>query len=841
MASPRLFVVGDIGGASDYHLGDEAMLEANLHMFRQLVPGIEFTVPSRDPAWTRRRYGVDSLPAPRFGPGTLEEPDLRREPEVAAALRECDGLVVSGGGNMSSTWPEKIAERVALIEEARQAGLPVVVVGQTIGPALTDDQRRLLGQALPYASWVGVREEPSATLARHLGVPADSLHRQLDDAFFSEPQVVIDERADTLRDAAKPWILVTIDASYAAPEKEKSLRVLASQLDGIAESLQATLFFVPHVGGADLPDEQCDLTVGRALAALMRTPLVLLDTWQPREARWLAGEAAMVISTRYHPLVFATAAGVPALGIYSDEYTRTKLRGALACADLEDWTLPLADAATGMLLPLAMELWHQRDAVRERMARLHDEAWPKEVLRWEAICAALRLPAGEELARPHAGERLQVIDREKPEELPRHFELDWWHYERNGYMRLGRVLDDEQLAVLRVRLNDIQLGKVLHPTVQIIEGLPRIDLAGRRILGLEADPQVLGILRRDLFREICARQYGRHVSISVLRAMMVSRPVGSDTHFAWQQDGAEEWKLDRDPLVTLWIPLDSSTQPRNSLQVIPGSHRLGLLGRSVSESDAEKYCGEKAVAYLDFEAGEGFLLHGWLLRRIHASVPRQLLSFSYVDARTVNALTGERYPLIFGEPEATNPYLRALAEDNRRLRETAEEAERYARSLIQENAMRERTREEESRSLRETADAAKRYARSLLQESRKRERALTEETRGLRETADKAAEYARALADENRSLREVADAAQQYAQSLLHENEQRERMRAETEQYARSLEGEIGKLQQYLGSLPAENPAPAEPEQDGPKSTQRRSFAGFLRRLIWSRLSRRPE
>lgn len=769
------------------------MLEANLHMLRQLVPGIELTLPTAGD-----------------------------EPELAAALPESGGLVVSGG-NLS-------ARHVALIEEARAAGLPVVVLGQTIGPSLTEDQLNLLSEALPYASWVGVREESSEKRARELGVAPDRIHHQLDDAFFIEPQVVVDERADVLRDAATPWILVTIDASYAAPEKESALRWIASQLDGLAESLKATLLFVPYAGGADVPPERSDLTVGRSLAALMRQPLVLLDLWQPREVRWLTGEAAMVVSTREHPLVFATAAGVPALGIYSDDSTRVKLRGALAWADLQDWCLSLADAAEGMLLLLAMELWHERDAVRKRLARLHAEAWPKEIQRWEAICQALHLPIGAEPAHPRTGERLQIVEQDKPRELPPHFDLHWWHYERNGFMRLGRLLDDEQLEALRRRIEDIQLGIVRYPAVRILEAPSKTDRTGRTVLGLEADPLVLDILRRDLFREICARQYGRHAGISVSRAMLESRPAGREELLPWRQDGAAYTStLDRDPMVTVWIPLEPSTRPLTRLEIVPGSPRLGLIGDAVRLADVEKYCRGKAVSHLEYEAGEGFLLHSWLLQCRHASVPRNALTFSYVDARTVSAETGERFPVIFGKPDTSIPHLRALAEENRGLRETAEGLERHARILIDEDKKRERAYADEVRVHRETADAAKRYARSLLLENRKRERSLTE-------MSEAAQAYAASLMDENRSLREMMDGAQQYAASLLHENEQREQMRVETEQYARSLEQEIQKLHQHIAET-----SPAPVEQNGPKSTRRRSFAGLIRRLIWSRLSRRPE
>jgi polysaccharide pyruvyl transferase WcaK-like protein len=90
----------------------------------------------------------------------------------------------------------------------------------------------------------------------------------------------------------------------------------------------------------------------------------MLDLWQPKEVRLLVAKAAMVVSTRYHPLVFATAAGIASLGIYADTYTRTKLRGALAPSGLENYCISVTDAERGMFLPLAMELWHQRKVVQ---------------------------------------------------------------------------------------------------------------------------------------------------------------------------------------------------------------------------------------------------------------------------------------------------------------------------------------------------------------------------------------------------------------------------------------------------------------------------------------------
>ena len=701
------------------------MLEANLAAFRQLLPGIRFTVFSRDPAWTSVRYRVDAVRTPTPGRGLTGE--------VVEALRQADGLVISGGGNISASWPEKVDERIALLRAARDLARPAVVVGQTLGPALSVDQAARLAHVLPWAGWVGVRDDESGAVARSLGVPVDRVHRQLDDAFFLEAQAVTNGRAEELRRESRPLVLVTLDASFGAAARREALGAIASQLDGLAESLGAALWFVPHVGGAAVPDTHCDLVAGRALAACLRTPLRLLDLWQPREVRWLVAQAAMVVSTRYHPIVFATAAATPALALHQDEYTRIKLRGALASAGLEGWCLSIGDAARGALLPLAAELWREREAVRASLDTLRVDAWTREVRRWSEILHALHLT-------PTASPRCAVPARESPSSpsiSPSSITRErgavsdiltddqWQQFDRDGYLLLGRVLDDDQLTALRGRIDDIMLGRVDYPTLQRqidtggryeeladpVAGPGEVTLGYRKVQGLEADPLVLDLIRRDLFREACARIYGRHASISIFRAMLMNKPAGKGTHLPWHQDAGGVWKLDRDPVLTSWIALDAATRRNGCLQVIPGSHRLGLLsssGSTLTEAHAQRYCPEEKIVHLEIAAGEAVLLHNWMLHRSGINStdgPRRALSACYMDGRTLNTVSGIRFPIVFGqheEVEAALPFLQALKAESCRFREMAIESERYAKSLLADNEQRELMRSE-----------AERYARSL--------------------------------------------------------------------------------------------------------------------------------
>src|SRR5207237_399027 len=117
---------------------------------------------------------------------------------IATSLRNCDGLVISGGGNLCATWPDRLLERLAIMEQARALEIPSVMLGQTLGPVLSPDQRRLLAAPFQSLSWIGVRDETSAALARALGASSDRLHKQLDDAFFLDALAVEDERAEEL-------------------------------------------------------------------------------------------------------------------------------------------------------------------------------------------------------------------------------------------------------------------------------------------------------------------------------------------------------------------------------------------------------------------------------------------------------------------------------------------------------------------------------------------------------------------------------------------------------------------------------------------------------------------
>lgn len=411
--TPRVVIVADVGSGNAEHVGDNAMFEANVAALTQRLPGLEVSLLARRP-WRSAEIRVAELPAldfPRLDEASDGERRKllelvsaavrsgrfatlgRRAESVAAlvaALSRADALVVSGGGNLNARWPEHLFERAAAVEVARRLGRPVAFLGQTLGPALAPDQRAVLGEALRSAAWVGVRELPSAALALALGVPEGRVDYQLDDACFLQPRPPEPDERRQLPDWGDGrWIALTFHP-FCAPSDLACDRI-GEQLGALASALGARLLFVPHEAADDAG--RSDREVSHALVARLprRVESWICPVLPARLVRWITAQACMVVSTRYHPLVFGLAAGVPCLGLWSDDYSRIKVQGALRHAGQSEWSCALEEGAAGALLARGLDLWQRRDVTSAHLAALHPGWRVREERRWRRLLAALGL------------------------------------------------------------------------------------------------------------------------------------------------------------------------------------------------------------------------------------------------------------------------------------------------------------------------------------------------------------------------------------------------------------------------------------------------------------------
>ena len=248
-------------------------------------------------------------------------------------------------------------------------------------------------------------------------------------------------------------------------------------------------------------------------------------------------------------------------------------------------------------------------------------------------------------------------------------------FAEDGYLRLGQVASTDQIRAMCDRIDEIMLGKVRY------EGMPmqrdtttgeygklptrtfensERTLAYRRIDDLQLDPVFLGYMQHPVFREITEALIGPNVSI--FRAMFMNKPAEHGTHLPWHQDVGIGWGLDSNPEVTIWTALDAATIENGCMQVVPGSHKHGVINEMhfPSEVDQARYAREEDCIYLEAEAGEAILLNNLLLHRSARNPtgnPRRAFSIAYMDADTRAVKTGETFPVIFGEGALTGGVL----------------------------------------------------------------------------------------------------------------------------------------------------------------------------------------
>ena len=113
------------------------------------------------------------------------------------------------------------------------------------------------------------------------------------------------------------------------------------------------------------------------------------------------------------------------------------------------------------------------------------------------------------------------------------------------------------------------------------------------------------------------------------------------------------WRIDTNPIVTVWTALDDATTATGCMQIVPGSNKHGIINeRHFLPAEQEpQYTPPEAVIDLEAEAGEAILLHNFLLHRSgpnSTASARRAFSVTYMDSKTRSRETGQTFPMVFG-------------------------------------------------------------------------------------------------------------------------------------------------------------------------------------------------
>lgn len=366
---------------------------------------------SRNPVQTRELFGFPAAATLPFPWSAVDREDyLRRirahlagshplpagDPalDLIRVLGECDGVVVAGGGNLNSRYGWLLYERAAVVAVATAAGKPVVISGQTLGPQLSGADAIVLADMLAAAELCLVREPASLALARGLGIAAVA---GLDDASFWGPDAGGAEGAPKPPEAAvhrdpadAGYVAVTVAPFSGAPEDFYAL--IGAQLDNLHAQTGLPSVFVPHMGIGS--EEGWDSDAHARIASSMTTPSRQLSVLTAREVAAQTAGASLVVTSRYHPAVFALSAGVPVTALAVDTYSGVRLAGAMGNWGLEDYVVALPAALTeGLLAPALTETWQRRAGISAHLEAARPSRAAAAKSWWDAVAAVFAADA----------------------------------------------------------------------------------------------------------------------------------------------------------------------------------------------------------------------------------------------------------------------------------------------------------------------------------------------------------------------------------------------------------------------------------------------------------------
>jgi hypothetical protein len=190
---------------------------------------------------------------------------------------------------------------------------------------------------------------------------------------------------------------VTFSTHLNGASRDLFADAAARLLDEVALSTGLAIVFVAHFGSLLADEVRGDSVLHAAVAERMRVPSSAVVPPDSVAAAGLARQASLVVTSRYHPAVFAVSGGVPTIGIAVDEYTTVKLTGALGNLG-QDAVLQLGEvldgaggasrvAADRVAADRVAAVWSDRAGIRSRglaraeVARASSAAW------WDELAA----------------------------------------------------------------------------------------------------------------------------------------------------------------------------------------------------------------------------------------------------------------------------------------------------------------------------------------------------------------------------------------------------------------------------------------------------------------------
>jgi colanic acid/amylovoran biosynthesis protein len=253
------------------------------------------------------------------------------------------------------TWWTLLLSKTWEILVARFLGKKVVMFPNSVGPFRTYIGRLVSKIALEKCDFILVREPISRDIVRDLKIDSNVILTSDTTLLFKSQEKVRTKNVHPIVTVC-PGIY-----SQTLPEKETSryISAHAKALDLAIDKYGFFVQFLPHyVRGFRYDDLDICRLIHRKMKNADRAKIIEANSVEEFISR--IGETDMMISSKMHPSVLATAAFVPSLCVAYDH----KQTGFFMSLGLSDCILPIREVTWDKLLSKIEYVWDKKDEIR---------------------------------------------------------------------------------------------------------------------------------------------------------------------------------------------------------------------------------------------------------------------------------------------------------------------------------------------------------------------------------------------------------------------------------------------------------------------------------------------
>jgi len=348
--------VGILGYYGQGNLGDDAVLEGLLKALERASPRATPIVYSLHP---------EAVLLPDYA--EVRRARIFNFPAMLKSVGEIDCVLIGGGGVLHDYSLDAPTRYLLWALAARVRRRRVMLAALGVGPVATRLGAAQIKATASLADLITVRDNPSAQWLRFAGVkkPIEVL---------ADPALIACSRpTERQQTSPAPAVFALRPWPPLSAGNEDLARSLAMAADAVVRRLDARALLMPfHTPG----DDAFCAAVKTMMEEKDRAAIIARPT-SAQQAIDMLAQASVLVSMRFHGLIFAAAAGIPMVALACDE----KLSSLMAEIGQERFSLPLegldpenvsaaCEGAIGDWIESAAKAKQRFESLQSRAARI---------------------------------------------------------------------------------------------------------------------------------------------------------------------------------------------------------------------------------------------------------------------------------------------------------------------------------------------------------------------------------------------------------------------------------------------------------------------------------------